>query len=55
MADMKISPPLIPSHIEGTIESIAQLHAEHHHNASPLQRSVDRVTGLLGRPLFSAC
>ena len=37
---------------EETIRSIARLHAEHHQNATPLQRAVDRITGLLGRPRF---
>jgi uncharacterized membrane protein len=34
------------------IRSIARLHAEHHQNATPLQRAVDRITALLGRPRF---
>ena len=38
------------NHIEETIRSIARLHAEHHQNATPLQRAVDRITALLGRP-----
>ncbi len=44
--------PLLPGHIEETIRSIARLHGEHHQNATPLQRAVDRVTALLGRPRF---
>src|SRR3984893_18703866 len=40
------------NHIEETIRSIARLHAEHHQNATPLQRAVDRITALLGRPRF---
>src|ERR1700732_1321592 len=44
--------PLLPAHIEETIRSIARLHAEHHQNATPLQRAVDHVTSLLGRPPF---
>ena len=28
------------------------LHARHHQNATPIQRVVDRTTGLLGRPRF---
>jgi uncharacterized membrane protein len=34
------------------MRSIAQLHAEHQENATPLQRAVDRMTALLGRPGF---
>jgi uncharacterized membrane protein len=45
-------PPLLPAHIEETIRSIARLHAEHHQNATPLQRAVDRITAFVGRPRF---
>ena len=44
--------PILPAHIEGTIQSIARLHAEHHQAATPLQRLVDRMTGLVGQPRF---
>ncbi len=44
--------PILPAHIEDTIRSIARLHAEHHQAATPVQRVVDRVTGLVGRPRF---
>jgi hypothetical protein len=40
------------NHIEETIRSVARLHAEHHENATPLQRAIDRITALLGRPPF---
>ena len=52
MADTNVPLPLLPAHIDETIRSIARLHAEHHQNATPLQRAVDRITGLLGRPRF---
>jgi uncharacterized membrane protein len=52
VADPKPSSADLPPHIEETIGSIAQLHAEHHQNATPLQRSVDRLTNFLGRPRF---
>ena len=52
MAGINAPLPLLPAHIEETIRSIARLHAEHHQNATPLQRAVDRITGLLGRPRF---
>ena len=52
MADTNVPLPLLPAHIEETIRSIARLHAEHHQNATPLQRAVDRITALLGRPRF---
>lgn len=44
--------PILPAHIEETIRSIAQLHAEHHRAATPLQRIVDRATGIVARPRF---
>jgi uncharacterized membrane protein len=44
----------LPIHIEETIQSIAGLHAEHHANATPHQRVVDRITSLLGRASFIA-
>jgi uncharacterized membrane protein len=53
VADANV-PPILSAHIEETIRSIAQLHAEHHENATPLQRTVDRMTALLGRTRFIA-
>ena len=44
--------PILPIHIEETIRSIARLHAEHHRNATALQRIVDRLTAFVGRPRF---
>jgi uncharacterized membrane protein len=44
--------PLLPAHIEETIQSIARLRAEHDQSATPAQRAVDRVTALLGHPWF---
>lgn len=44
--------PILPTHIEETIRSIARLHAEHHRNATRLQRIVDRLTAFVGRPRF---
>src|SRR5664279_5854211 len=41
------------NHIEETIRSVARLHAEHHENATPLQRAADRITALLGRPRWT--
>jgi hypothetical protein len=40
MADTNVQLPLLPAHIEATIRSIARLHAEHHQNATPLQRTL---------------
>ena len=44
------APPVLPQHIDETIRAIAQLHAEHHEQATPQQRFVDRLTALFGRP-----
>lgn len=52
MADTNVPPPIPAAHVEGTIRSITRLHAEHHQNATPLQRVVDRMTALLGRAGF---
>jgi uncharacterized membrane protein len=52
MPDPKLASPVLPDHIEETIRSIDRLHAEHRRDATPLQRAVERVTTLLGRPGF---
>ena len=44
--------PILPAHIEETIQAIARLHADHHEQSSPLQKVVDRTTCLIGRPWF---
>jgi uncharacterized membrane protein len=46
--------PILPAHIEDTIQAIAKLHADHRLEAGPLQRSVDRLTRWMGRPQFIA-
>jgi uncharacterized membrane protein len=52
MADANAPPLALPDHIEETLRSIDRLHAEHRRDATPLQRAVERVTTLLGRPGF---
>jgi uncharacterized membrane protein len=52
VSDTNATTPILPPHIEETIKSIARLHAEHHQNATPLERAVDRMTALVGRPRF---
>jgi uncharacterized membrane protein len=49
---MATETPILPAHIEDTVQAIAKLHAEHYQQASPLQRIVDRLTALVGRPGF---
>jgi uncharacterized membrane protein len=41
-----------PTHLEETLRTVNRLRIEHHQNATPLQRSMERITALLGRPLF---
>ncbi len=52
MTNMNDAPRTVPVHIDETISSIAKLRAEHRENATPLQRVVDRMVKLLGRPQF---
>jgi uncharacterized membrane protein len=44
--------PHLPPHVEETARAVERLHAEHHREATPLERLVDRGTGLFGRPAF---
>ena len=46
------APEILPEHIEQTVQAIARLHAEHHRNATPLQRLVDRTTAVVAHPSF---
>jgi uncharacterized membrane protein len=52
MADTNVSQPTPSAHIQESIRSIDRLHAEHRQDATPLQRAVDRMTNVLGRPGF---
>jgi uncharacterized membrane protein len=42
----------LPPHIEEIVRAIERMRAEHHSRATPLERAVDRVTALIGRPAF---
>lgn len=42
----------LPPHIEAAVHSIAQLHVEHHKNATPLQRTLGGIKALLAQPWF---
>ncbi|HEX3407052.1 MAG TPA: DUF1003 domain-containing protein [Caulobacteraceae bacterium] len=42
----------IPAHIEETVQSIARLQAQHDSRATPGERLMERMTGLIGRPRF---
>jgi uncharacterized membrane protein len=39
-------------HIEQTVQAIARLHRAHDERATPIERLVDRLTGLVARPAF---
>ena len=52
MSDLEPGQRILPAHIEETVRAIADLHADHHRQATPLQRAVDRLTALVGRPGF---
>jgi len=39
----------LPPHIEQSVRSIARLHADHHHSATPQERVVEHMTTVLGR------
>jgi len=43
---------ILPPHIEQTVQAIAKLHAAHQQRATPLQRLVDRLTGIVARATF---
>ena len=51
-ARMAEETPILPAHIEDTVQAIAKLHADHYARASPLQNLVDATTARAGRPSF---
>jgi uncharacterized membrane protein len=46
--------PTLPAHIEDTVRSIAELHAEHDRQASLYQRAIERLIEQLSRPIAVA-
>src|SRR5262249_31327454 len=42
----------LPAHIEQTVRSLAELHADHHQNATLYERTVAGATRLLAHPRF---
>ncbi len=50
MPDASADTRILPAHIADTVKAIAELHAEHHEQSTPLQKVVDRMTGRAGRP-----
>jgi uncharacterized membrane protein len=52
MADGPSSAPKIPDHVDEAVRSVAQLHSDHHGRATSPQRTVNRLTALMARPVF---
>jgi uncharacterized membrane protein len=48
------SPNALPAHIEDAVSDIAKVHLEHRRSAGRLQRLVDAITAMLGRPVSIA-
>lgn len=48
MPEQNGAPDDLPPHIEQSVLSMARLHAEHHHSATPRERTVERITTTLG-------
>lgn len=44
--------PILPSHVAQTIDTIAELHRQHHRRATPSQKAVAQLTALVSRPRF---
>ena len=44
--------PILPAHIQTTVQVIARLHEEHRKDVSVLQRTVGKLTSLVGCPFF---
>lgn len=51
---MAAETPILPAHIEDTVQAIAKLHADHHQEAGTMQRSVETLTAWIGQPRFIA-
>lgn len=54
MTDIAAEQPDLPGHIEETVHALAELHAEHHRRAPPLQRMVNRSVKVVAQPGFVA-
>jgi uncharacterized membrane protein len=45
-------PPIKSTHVDDTVQAIARLRADHDQKATPLERTVDRLTGRAASPRF---
>jgi uncharacterized membrane protein len=43
---------IVPDHVDKAVQSVTQLHSEHRGSTSTSQRTVNRITALMGRPRF---
>lgn len=50
---MSDSHPVMPRHIEDTVQAVAAVHAEHYQRQAPLQRAIGRVVSTAARPAFA--
>jgi uncharacterized membrane protein len=44
--------PVLPVHVGDALQAIADMQSDHHEQASPLARAVDRITATVARPDF---
>lgn len=44
---------MLPEHIEETIRSVRRLHVEHHSKSTGVQRTIGRITDVMGSPSFA--
>jgi uncharacterized membrane protein len=51
---MSDGPPVLPRHIEDTVQAIAAVHAEHYQRQAPLQRIIRSMVSTAARPAFAA-
>src|ERR1700730_16453198 len=42
----------LPAHVEGTVQAIVELYAEHRKEASAVEHAIDHATSAIARPLF---
>ncbi len=54
MAEPETETPILPAHIDETVQAIARLHADHLREAGALQRLVENLTAWIGRPVILA-
>ena len=50
MPDPSSPTPILPAHIDETVQAIARLHIDHRRGSTGLQRTVERLTRFFSRP-----